>query len=394
MPPYPRVISEDETIDAAREGFSLARFGDGELRLAIGGNCISQRENSPRLIAELKAMLQMPPTGCIVCIPNVHSATPKADSWARYADSKFTSLYNGVAHVVYGSSFITRPDSAPWIDRPDYWDKVEQLWKGKEITLVTGDEKSLTTERCASAAKINVVRGPRINAYAEIDRIEAEILQQPAGPVLMCLGVTATVLAARLAEKGVHALDLGHIGMFRRHAGAYRYVIDNLVSPHYRATLTAMHQRQRWGADGHKHAEAVRGLIEEVRPSTILDYGCGRGELAKALAPIRVSEYDPAIAGKDGMPKPCELVVCTDVLEHIEPDRIDAVLDHLAVLAGRALYLVIATRPANAVLPDGRNAHLIVEGAEFWIAKLKAMPFGKIVVQGKGERELRVSLFK
>jgi hypothetical protein len=388
---YPRVLSEDGTIDAALEGFSLARFGDGELRLATGGNCISQRDNSSALIGELRAMLHASPTGCMVCIPNALSATPKSESWARYTAPKFTALYG---EQVFGSSFITRPDSAPWIDRLDYWDKVERLWRGQDITLVAGDAKSLTPELCASSRSIRLVHGPRQNAYAEINRIEAEIMSEPAGPVLMCLGVTATVLAARLAAKGVHALDLGHIGMFRRHAGAYRFRSADLLSPEYAAMLAHMHQGQCWGADGHKHAAVVRELISQVAAVTVLDYGCGRGELAKVLSPQRVSEYDPGIAGKDGMPKPCDLVVCTDVLEHIEPDRLGNVLDHLTVLAGKALYLVIATRPAQAVLPDGRNAHLIVRDAAFWLDKLKELPFARMIVQVGGARELSVSLFK
>ena len=395
---YPRVLSEDETIDAAIDGFSLARFGDGELRLAVGGDCISQRENSPKLMDELRAMLSSPPSGCIVCIPNVVSATPKAASWRRYSESKYTSLYNEAAHNVYGSSFITRPDSAPWIDRADYWAKIERLWAGKDITLVLGDEKSLTPEMCRSAKSIRVVQAPRKNAYAEIDRIESDILgigrifDVPRGPVLMCLGVTATVLAARLSPKGVHALDLGHIGMFKRHAGAYRYQSGDLVSKDYRETLSAMHAARKWGADGHKHADAVRSLARDVNAATILDYGCGRGELAKALAPQRVSEYDPGIPGKDGMPKPCDLVVCTDVLEHVEEEKLGNVLDHLNVLSGKALYLVIAMRPANAVLPDGRNAHLLVRPAEFWVDKVRALGFAHDTIDGRPDRELRVSL--
>jgi hypothetical protein len=388
---YPVVLSEDETVDAAIGGASLARFGDGELRQAIGRSAISQRETFPRLIAELKAMLAKQPANCLVCIPNIFSATPKSESWQRYATGGYTSLYG---EQRYGSSFITRPDSAPWIDRPDYWDKVEQLWRGKDITLVVGDEKSLTAERCSSAASIRVVRGPRVNAYAEIDRIEADVLAEPRRRVLMCLGVTATVLAARLAPQGVHAIDLGHIGMFRNAAGAYRFQPAELVSPDYCATLAKMHARERWGADGHKHIEAVRALIEQLAPSTILDYGCGREELARALSPMRVSGYDPGLPGKAGLPKPCELVVCTDVLEHVEPERLDNVLSHLSALSAKALYLVIATRPANATLPDGRNAHLIVRDAEFWLAKLKALPFARMTVAGEGVRELRVTLFK
>jgi hypothetical protein len=390
---YPRVLSEDETIDRALAGASLARFGDGELRLAVGGNCISQRANSPALTAELKAMLLKAPQNCLVCIPNAISATPKAASWARYAESKFTALYGDQE---FGSSFVTRPDSAPWIDRPDYWEKIEALWKGRDVVLVKGTERSLTEERCASARSICIVDAPRKDAYADIDRIEAEIVEAECdvghGPVLMCLGVTATVLAARLALKGVHAIDLGHIGMFRKHAGAYRWQGKDLVSPNYQATLLEMHRRQRWGADGAKHADAVRALADRVKAETILDYGCGRGELEKALAPQRVSGYDPGIPGREGMPKPCDLVVCTDVLEHVEQDRLDNVLEHLKNLAGKALYCVIALRPANAVLPDGRNAHILLRSAEYWAEKLRALGFAEVAIEGRPDREMRVTL--
>jgi hypothetical protein len=55
--------------------------------------------------------------------------------------------------------------------------------------------------------------GPQRDAYNEIDAIEAGI-GTPKGTVFLCLGPCATVLAERLAVKGVHALDLGHLGRF------------------------------------------------------------------------------------------------------------------------------------------------------------------------------------
>ncbi len=86
-------------------------------------------------------------------------------------------------------------------------------------------------------------------------------------------------------------------------------------------------------------------------------------------------EYDPAIEGKDGRPVFADLVVCTDVLEHIEPDRLDNVLTHLRTLARRAVFVVINTQPSNKTLTDGRNAHLIVEPAVWWYERLQVAAF-------------------
>lgn len=368
---------------------SLARFGDGELRIAVGGDCISQRQRHLTLVAELRTMLHKPRAGCLVCIPNIKSRTPKAESWSNYNDRKFVGLYGDFE---FGSSFITRPDSAPWIDTPEYWASVHDLWRGKDVVLVVGDKKSVTTEMLAGeAASVREVIGPRQNAYAEIDRIEEEI-GEPPGVVIMCMGVTATVLAWRLAAKGVHALDLGHIGMFMKHAGAYRYTLGDLASEGYRKQLSALHASQKWGGDGAKHTAAVLAFADALGAVTILDYGCGRGMLALSIAPRRVSEYDPGIPGKDGMPKPCDLVVCTDVLEHVEPDKIDAVLDHLRRLSGKGTYVVAATREANAVLPDGRNAHLTVRDGSWWIEKIEQAGFVIADVFDNPGREVRLCL--
>ena len=59
-----------------------------------------------------------------------------------------------------------------------------------------------------------------------------------------------------------------------------------------------------------------------------------------------------------------------DVLEHIEPECLDAVLDHMARLTQKAILLTVTTIPAAKNLADGRNAHLIVEPPEWWIPKL------------------------
>lgn len=374
MKEYPIVMDEDRTLAMADAGASIARFGDGELRLAAGHDCISQVATR-ELTRELREILAAPQERLLVCLPRFEQLPPhKREGWAPYRTAPF---YRLLGPGPYGSAFITRPDSAPHIDRPDYWEAVRGLWQDHDVILVSGTDRSLTPLDMIESLRLMRVKAPARDAYAEIDRIEAEVVGLMDGRtgvnaprVIICLGAAGTVLAARLAQSGVHALDLGHIGMFMRHAGAYRVQASDLASPEYKAQLMKKHASMRWGKDGHSWASEVTAWAKALGADSILDYGCGRGTLAEALKPRRIWEYDPGIPGKDAPPKPVDMVVSTDVLEHIEPDRLDAVLQHMFDLAGKGAFMNIATRPARELLPDGRNAHLIVEPGEWWLGQL------------------------
>jgi hypothetical protein len=79
--------------------------------------------------------------------------------------------------------------------------------------------------------------------------------------------------------------------------------------------------------------------------------------------------YDPAFPAY-GEPQPADLVCCIDVLEHIEPDYLEAVLDDLRAITVRFGFFSFATGPALKTLPDGRNAHLIQQPASWWLPRL------------------------
>lgn len=364
------ILDESETL-AACEGLSLARFGDGELRLATGGQAISQKAD-PKLAAELRAILATY-AGFVVGIPNFRK-TPNRHVWDKYAAGEFAPLFG---QDLYGSSFITRPDNAPWIDTPEYWEAVRSLWNRQDVALVVGDTKSLTPGMLTGARSCKLVAVPPRDAYSVVDQVEEE-LRCWGGLVLLCCGAAATVLAARLDRHGVRALDLGHIGMFMKHAGTY---VDpaTLITDDYRRQNEKLHQDPKgFGGDGKKHAERVLEYAQQLKARSLVDYGCGEGTLKPALQRLgfkgHVSEYDPAMPGRGlGQLKPGALLVCTDVLEHIEPDYLEAVLRHQYAVAEVAGFFTIATRPANKVLPDGRNAHLIQESPEWWLAKLRSV---------------------
>lgn len=218
---WPHVLSEDATLDRLLAGASIARFGDGEFKLAHGRPSKSQAA-SPELQQRLRDIL-IDAGNCLVGIPNIKSATPKADFWQRYDRPDIRAL---LRDRPYGSAFITRPDSAPWIARPDYWEKVRQLWRDRDVVLVRGSGKSLTPALLAGAGSVEEIVAPRQHAFAQRAELMRAIMNEvdplegtgKTPVVILCVGAAATVLAVDLCACGIQALDLGHIGMFLKRA--------------------------------------------------------------------------------------------------------------------------------------------------------------------------------
>lgn len=152
----------------------------------------------------------------------------------------------------------------------------------------------------------------------------------------------------------------------------YNMKPTDLISHGYRALQQELHGRPKgYGGKGDKWAPAVAGMIRDLGATSVLDYGCGQGSLVKSLKAMdlgfmRFAEYDPAVSGKAVPPDFADLVCCTDVLEHVEPDKLSTVIKHLDVLARKAIFVVVALRPSNKMMSDGRNAHLIQESEDWW----------------------------
>lgn len=148
-----------------------------------------------------------------------------------------------------------------------------------------------------------------------------------------------------------------------------------LISDQYRAENHRQHtETQGYGERGYKHLDDVLHLLRREGCTSALDYGCGKATLSKyarRLCEVPIANYDPAIPEYAVEPAPAELLICTDVLEHVEPLALQDVLQHMSSLCNKAFYFQIATRPALRVLSDGRNAHLLVKPPYFWLDTLR-----------------------
>jgi hypothetical protein len=206
---YPRVLDELDTIYAAIAGANIARCGDGEAKIACGKGYVRQNPNEA-LSEEMRTLMRSPNPGCLVCIPTLDPSGPKYENWLRH-EQRLISLCN--PEMLYGSAFISRPDSSPWINNQSYAQIVARLWRDKRAVVICEKSGSMVKAVRCHAAKVVHISCPRYQAYRVIDRMEQRILEINPDIAILAVGPTATCLANRLAGK-VHTIDLGSAGGF------------------------------------------------------------------------------------------------------------------------------------------------------------------------------------
>lgn len=153
-----------------------------------------------------------------------------------------------------------------------------------------------------------------------------------------------------------------------------------LISAAYLEMNKELHETNlSYGIGGNRHVDMVLQLVQATGVKSVLDYGCGKGYLAKAL-PFPIWEYDPAIPGKAESPRKADLVVCTDVLEHVEVDKLAFVLDDIRRCMDKIGYFTISTASAQKTFPNGKNTHLIQQNERWWKKTLKNFfDIGKVI---------------
>lgn len=131
-----------------------------------------------------------------------------------------------------------------------------------------------------------------------------------------------------------------------------------------------------------KYAKSIRKLADRVGAKTMLDYGSGAGDAYKSpdklhkqlgLARQNVTLYDPSFPQHSGKPHGFfDLVVCSDVLEHVPEADVDEFVKTLYMHAGKALWVSVCCRPAKKYFPDGvTNLHVTVKPFEWWQDKIE-----------------------
>lgn len=145
--------------------------------------------------------------------------------------------------------------------------------------------------------------------------------------------------------------------------------------------------------------DVVVGLVKQIQPTRILDYGSGKGYqyLVKRIHEkwggplpycydIGVRQLSHRPEGKFGG------IINTDMMEHIHPDDVDTVLADIFSFADeRAFaYFNISCIPSKhergrKTLSDGRNLHLAQFPPAWWKAKLAKFERPGLIIESRYE---------
>lgn len=207
---------------------SLARYGDGEMRIIFEKRGIHFQKYDPNLATELLEALEKD-SGYSVAIPHGFVTTDYDNFWTsifwwKYVSQNVSNIKRLVneygSHQFLDTSFsrtVTELKDPKTIN--DVILAVKNIWNGKDVVMVEGAQTRFGAgnDLFENTNSVQRIIGPAKDAYSAIDEIEGAVYEAISdldnAIVLVALGPTATALAHRLYKSGVQVVDIGHFDL-------------------------------------------------------------------------------------------------------------------------------------------------------------------------------------
>ena len=223
--PTPNILTNEETIKKlANEGYSISRFGDGELLLLTKEAELAYQHKNDILAKRLEQILKSNQKKLLIGIPNVFDKNALSYRennsklyWKEYLKKHRKIWYSYLNfNQIYASSTFTR-NYIVLNDKSksyEYFKKVKQIWHKRDIIVIEGrfTRVGIGNDLLDNANSIKRIIAPSEDAFDFYDEILKEAKKYEKERLyLIALGPTATVLAYDLYNLGYQAIDIGQI---------------------------------------------------------------------------------------------------------------------------------------------------------------------------------------
>lgn len=170
--------------------------------------------------------------------------------------------------------------------------------------------------------------------------------------------------------------------IMKKFSSKYFELIKNYQTIHKNGIAGISPEETFAGTSLLKWITVLKLLIKKNKCESVLDFGCGKAtcyirplvvnnkkyqKLIDYWGCKNITLYDPAVNIYSRYPTSrADMVICIDVLEHIDPNNIDPFIENLYALTNKVLFIVVATVPASKVFEDGTNIHLTIKSEYQW----------------------------
>lgn len=128
-------------------------------------------------------------------------------------------------------------------------------------------------------------------------------------------------------------------------------------------------QKPSYGASSQKIFNIVLQVINQYKPNTILDYGCGRSRLLDMISEqidVNIFKYDPVFEMYSQLPKQkVDFVICTDVLQHVPELELFDNLFEISQLGDKCFFKIKCSDHPTC-LPNGEPTNCTVHDKQWW----------------------------
>ena len=218
----PEVASVDDTIDEiVNNNRSIARFGDGEIKL-VAGRTISFQKSSAFITNKMREVLSSDIDGLMIGIADIFGDGERYDEFTNNYWKKHLARFRGVwyKYLIRGKKYYNASMTRQYIglknkeESGEIFDHIKKIWDGRDVVIIEGEMSRLGVgnDLLDNAKTIKRILGPSKQAFDKYDEILEEAKKtDKSSLILLALGPAATCLAYDLHKLGFQAVDIGHV---------------------------------------------------------------------------------------------------------------------------------------------------------------------------------------